>query len=57
MRSRFFHRGLTAYFGVGAGAQTFGDVAADLQCGAHLGVLQRLRIGVDANEFHTLEAR
>jgi hypothetical protein len=50
------HRGLAADFRVGAGAQALGDVAADLQRGAHLGVLERLRIGVDANEIHALEA-
>ena len=51
-----FHRRLPADFRVGAGAQALGDVAADLQRGAHLGVLQRLRIGVDADEIHALEA-
>ena len=50
------HRRLTADFRVGAGAQALGDVAADLQCGAHLGVLERLRVGVDADEIHALEA-
>jgi len=51
-----FHGGLTADLGVRAGAQALGDVAADLQRGAHLGVLERLRVGVDADEIHALEA-
>jgi hypothetical protein len=34
-----FHRGLAADFGIGAGAETLGDVAADLQAGLHLRVL------------------
>ncbi len=50
-----FHRRLTTDLGIGAGAQALGDVAADLQCGLHLRVLQRLRIGVDADELDTLD--
>src|SRR5437868_1359123 len=42
--------------GLGAGAETLGDVAADLQAGLHLRVLECLRIGVDAHELHALDA-
>jgi len=49
------HCRLTAHLGVGARAQALGDVAADLQRGAHLGVLERLRVGVDADEIDALE--
>src|SRR5690606_11704100 len=50
-----FHRGLTTYFRIGAGAQTLRDVATDLQAHLHLGVLERLRIGVDANEIYAFD--
>ena len=50
-----FHRGLTAHFRIGARAQALGDVAADLQTDFHLGMFQRLRVGVDANEIHAFD--
>ncbi len=50
------HRGLAADLRIRAGAETLGDVAADLQERLHLGVLERLRIGVDADEVHALDA-
>ncbi len=50
------HGGLPAHLGIRARAQSLGDVAADLQGGAHLAVLERLRIGIDANKIHTFEA-
>jgi hypothetical protein len=51
-----FHRRLPADFRIGAGAQSLGDVAADLQRGLHLRCLQCLRIGVDADEIHPFDA-
>jgi hypothetical protein len=52
-----FHRCLPADFRICARAQTLRDVAADLQRHLHLRVLQRLRIGVQANEVHALDTR
>jgi hypothetical protein len=37
-------------------AETLGDVAADLQRGLDLRVLDCLRIGIDAHELHALDA-
>ena len=51
-----FHRRLPAHFRIGARAETLGDIAADLQRGFHLRVLESLRIGVDAQELHALDA-
>src|SRR5208283_230464 len=51
------HGGLASDFRIGPCAQPLGDVAADLQRRAHLGVLERLRVGIDADEIHALEAR
>ena len=56
MRSRSSIAAWRPDFRIGARAQTLGDVAADLQSGLHLGVLQRLRVGVDAHELHALDA-
>jgi hypothetical protein len=42
---------------IGACAQPLGDVASDLQGRLDLGVLQRLRVGVDAHEFHAVDSR
>ncbi len=50
------HRSLAPDFRVCPGAKTLGDVAADLQRGTHLGVLERLRVGVYADEIHTFDA-
>jgi hypothetical protein len=50
------HRRLPADLGIGAGAEALGDVAADLQRGLHLRVLERLRVGVDADELHAVDA-
>ena len=50
------HRRLPAHVRVGAGAEALGDVAADLQRGLDLGVLECLRVGVDAHEFHAIDA-
>ncbi len=50
-----FHRGLTTDFRVGARAESLGDVAADLQRRLYLGVLQGLRVSIDAHEFHTVD--
>src|SRR4029077_2434109 len=50
------HRRLAPHFGVGAGAETLRDVAADLQRGLHLRVLERLRVGIHADELDALDA-
>src|SRR5690606_22078549 len=50
-----FHRRLATHFGIGARAKPLRDIAADLQTDLHFGVLQRLRIGVDANEIHAFD--
>src|SRR5262249_27974681 len=50
-----FHRCLTPDLRVGARAESLGDVAADLQAHLHLRVLERLRIGVDANEIYAFD--
>ena len=49
------HRRLAADLRIGAGAESLGDVAADLQRGLDLRGLQRLRIGVDADEVHAFD--
>ncbi len=51
-----FHRRLAADFRIRAGAETLGDVRADLQARLDLRVLERLRIGVDAHEIDALDA-
>ena len=51
------HRGLPTDFGVRARAETLRDVAADLQAGLHLGALERLRVGVRADEVDALDSR
>src|SRR5690606_9586581 len=48
-------RGLTAHFGIGARAQALGNATSQLQDGARLHVLQRLGVGVGADELHTLD--
>src|SRR5690606_6896952 len=50
------HRRLPADVRVRARAETFRDVAADLQARLDLGRLQRLRVGVGADELHTFDA-
>ncbi len=55
MRSRSSIAAWRPDLGIGAGAESLGDVAADLQADLHLGVLERLRIGVDANEIHAFD--
>ena len=47
---------LAAHLGVGAGAETAGELAPDVEL--HVGVAhqQRLRVGVDRDELHALEA-
>ena len=52
-----FHRGLPADLGIRAGAEPLRDVAADLQARLDLGALQRLRVGVRADEIHAFDAR
>ena len=50
-------RGLAADFGIGAGAQALGDVAAELQHAAwRRGCLERLRVGVGADELDAVDA-
>jgi len=49
------HRGLTADVGVRTRAETLRDVAADLQTGLDLGVLQRLRIRIRADEIDAVD--
>ena len=51
-----FHCGLAAYFGIGAGAESLGDIAADLQRRADAGALQRLGVRVGTDEVDTLDA-
>jgi hypothetical protein len=51
-----FHGGLPADLRVRAGTEALGDARADLQRGLDRGVLERLRIGVDAHELHALDA-
>jgi len=46
---------LTPDIGVGSGAQSFCDVAADLQRRAHARTVQRLRVGIRTNEINTLD--
>src|SRR5580698_7695943 len=50
------HGRLAADLRVGAGTESLGDVAADLQRRLDLGMFQRLRIGVDAHELHPIDA-
>ena len=50
-----FHRRLTADLRVGAGAETLGDIAADLERRLHQRALERLRIRVGADEVHALD--
>src|SRR5215471_13082128 len=52
-----FHRGLSSDLRVRSGAQSFRDVASDLQTHFHFRVLDRLRIGIDASELDTFDAR
>src|SRR5262249_6798325 len=49
------HRGLATDFRVCTCAETLGDVAPDLQRSLHPGMLQGLRIGIDADEIHPLD--
>ena len=51
-----FHGGLTTHLGVSTCAKALRDVAANLQRGFHLTVLQCLRVGIDADEIHTFDA-
>jgi hypothetical protein len=52
-----FHRSLAADIRVGAGAESFRDVAADLQCDPHPRTVERLRIRIRADEVHALYTR
>jgi hypothetical protein len=52
-----FHRGLSAHFGIRAGAKTLRDIAADLQTSLHLSAFEGLRIRVRADEVHAFEPR
>ena len=48
--------GLAADLGVGAGAETAGQLAADVELDVGVGHQQRLRVGVDRDELDALEA-
>src|SRR6185295_2901718 len=50
------HRRLPPDFRVRPGAEALRDVAADLKRGLHLRVLQRLRVGVHADELDALDS-
>ncbi len=52
-----FQRGLAADLGIRARAEALGDVAAELQRDLRAAVLERLRIGVGADEIHALDIR
>ena len=56
MRSRSSIAAWRPTLGIGAGAQALGDVGAELQLDLRLVALQRLRIGVGADELHALHA-
>jgi hypothetical protein len=51
-----FHRGLAADLRIGAGAESLGDAGADLQRSFYFRSLERLGIGVDADEIHAFDA-
>ena len=48
--------GLAADLGVGAGAEAAGELAADVELDVGVAHEQRLRVGVDGDELHALEA-
>ena len=50
------HRGLPADFGIGARAETLGDVRPELQLNLRLIAFERLCIGVRDDELHALHA-
>jgi len=50
-----FHRRLTTNTGVRTGSQPLGNAAADLDTGLGLHVLQRLHIGIHANELDAFD--
>jgi hypothetical protein len=43
--------------GTGARAQALGDIGAELQGGLDRRILQHLRVGVGADEFHAVDVR
>jgi hypothetical protein len=49
-------RGLPANLGIGAGTESFGDLAAQLQLGFGLIALERLGVRIGADELHALHA-
>ena len=51
-----FHRGLTTHVRVGTGAEPLGDLAAELQHGLGGDALERLGIGIGADELHPFDA-
>jgi hypothetical protein len=51
-----FHRSLPPNLGIGARTEPFRDVAADLQAGLDPRPLQRLRVGVRADEVHAFDS-
>src|SRR3989442_432982 len=51
-----FERGLPAHFGIGAGAEPFGQSAAKLNLDRRPRTLQRLQIGIGNNELDAFDA-
>src|SRR5690606_38252950 len=49
-----FHRGLAANVGIGACAKALGDVRAQLDRALRTNLVQRLRVGVGADELHAV---
>ena len=50
----FLRRGF-ALFGLRAGAEALGDLLADLELDVRLGIVERLLIGVDGDEFYVVK--
>ncbi len=52
-----FERGFAADFGIGAGAESFGEFAAELKFDRRLRKFQRLQIGIGGDEFDAFDFR